>query len=863
MPSEGDAMKLLSARFLSIHPTRHGVLVIVGLLAALMLAAPAAAPAIPGGTIVTGTVRDAANGFLPLQGALIDVEFWNTVTMVWDDAGTTLSGADGTYTVPDAWLRGPGTYSISVFPPPGAQYAGHAAQWFFRDWNGTDPVTLDVNLGQAPLIVSGTVTDAVGGGAIQNAEVIVYFDAGVETPWWQTVATVTTAANGYYEVRDTLNRGPGKYRIRVAPPVAPQYEPYVVQNLYRTWNGTDPLTLNVVLGPSVALATGTVRDAVTLDPVPGVNVMAYALVDSGSGPTWTWTGSATTDSSGGYTVKDLVGFGAGDYKFVFSAPDAPEFGAYGTRAHLLSWSGSGVLDLDATLQKVIATGTVTNASGGAPLADATVTAEYREGQLWTSVDETSTDTNGDYSLQDLIGNGSGDYRITLQKPGFGREYCLRSWSATQTLSVDVALQPLAADLHEPDDTQAQAKSILTDGTVQQHTLFAAGDVDYVAFQATAGTLYAIETHDTHGSCDTVLTLFDSSETQLAENDDGGAMGGFSRVEWTASEDATLSARVRHYFADKTGFYGVSVSVLNNPPVASNDSTTCAQGGSVIVPVLENDSDADSDLLSAIKVSDPTNGSAVLNANGTFTYTPAAGWSGTDTFTYKANDGTTDSNVALVTVTVTPAAPAEVQFSGGSSSKVLAKYGATYTLSGTLMSGAAPVVGGRVVLQKSTSSTGTFASTSLTTLTDDSGRFTLPAVKPTDKTWYRAYFEGVDGVYLPRTSVGVYVTPRASVGTPVAPLSMSPSRSYSVYSNLRPRHTAGTSPIRIYKWRYVSGKWKSYGYVKAKAYDYSSYTRCKVSMRLAYRGKWRLRAYHPADSKHAATWSSSYDYVTVR
>ena len=42
----------------------------------------------------------------------------------------------------------------------------------------------------------------------------------------------------------------------------------------------------------------------------------------------------------------------------------------------------------------------------------------------------------------------------------------------------------------------------------------------------------------------------------------------------------------------------------------------------------------------------------LNADGSFTYTPNANFNGTDSFTYKANDGTADSNVATVTITVT-------------------------------------------------------------------------------------------------------------------------------------------------------------------------------------------------------------------
>jgi len=52
-------------------------------------------------------------------------------------------------------------------------------------------------------------------------------------------------------------------------------------------------------------------------------------------------------------------------------------------------------------------------------------------------------------------------------------------------------------------------------------------------------------------------------------------------------------------------------------------------------------------------------------------------------------------------------------------------------------------------------------------------------------------------------------------------------------------------------------------VSAKASNYSTYTKYSRSIRLPYAGKWRLRAYAPADSGHAATWSSGYDYVTVK
>ncbi len=58
-------------------------------------------------------------------------------------------------------------------------------------------------------------------------------------------------------------------------------------------------------------------------------------------------------------------------------------------------------------------------------------------------------------------------------------------------------------------------------------------------------------------------------------------------------------------------------------------------------------------LTVTNLTQPSNGTADLEADGTITYTPANDYAGPDTFTYTANDGTADSNVATVTVTVTP------------------------------------------------------------------------------------------------------------------------------------------------------------------------------------------------------------------
>jgi VCBS repeat-containing protein len=61
---------------------------------------------------------------------------------------------------------------------------------------------------------------------------------------------------------------------------------------------------------------------------------------------------------------------------------------------------------------------------------------------------------------------------------------------------------------------------------------------------------------------------------------------------------------------------------------------------------------DGDALTAAIVATSTHGALTLNANGSFTYTPASNYFGADSFTYRASDGTANSGVATVSLTIT-------------------------------------------------------------------------------------------------------------------------------------------------------------------------------------------------------------------
>src|SRR5204862_308335 len=100
---------------------------------------------------------------------------------------------------------------------------------------------------------------------------------------------------------------------------------------------------------------------------------------------------------------------------------------------------------------------------------------------------------------------------------------------------------------------------------------------------------------------------------------------------------------------------IAVNAVNHAPVGKDDAYTVNEDTVLIVAtpgVLGNDTDSDGNPLTALLVAAPAHGTLTLNANGSFTFTPAANYNGPDSFTYKANDGSLDSTVATVAITVT-------------------------------------------------------------------------------------------------------------------------------------------------------------------------------------------------------------------
>ena len=100
---------------------------------------------------------------------------------------------------------------------------------------------------------------------------------------------------------------------------------------------------------------------------------------------------------------------------------------------------------------------------------------------------------------------------------------------------------------------------------------------------------------------------------------------------------------------------VRLSATSTPPIAATETYATDQDQTLAVSasgVLANDTDPDGNVLTAQLDASPSYGSLILNSNGSFIYTPVAGFIGADLFTYHASDGTLNSNIVTVHLTVT-------------------------------------------------------------------------------------------------------------------------------------------------------------------------------------------------------------------
>ena len=148
---------------------------------------------------------------------------------------------------------------------------------------------------------------------------------------------------------------------------------------------------------------------------------------------------------------------------------------------------------------------------------------------------------------------------------------------------------------------------------------------------------------------TVVSTTEPENGSLTINTDG-------TITYTPYENFNGTDSFDYTIEDEEGLQDtatvtVTVNPINDAPVAVDDMASTDEDISVNIEVLSNDYDIDNDELSVVSATKPANGGAVLNQDGTITYTPDANFTGIDSFNYTIEDEEGFTDTATVTINI--------------------------------------------------------------------------------------------------------------------------------------------------------------------------------------------------------------------
>ncbi len=135
--------------------------------------------------------------------------------------------------------------------------------------------------------------------------------------------------------------------------------------------------------------------------------------------------------------------------------------------------------------------------------------------------------------------------------------------STDDVHFTVQTCPVAEDAYEPDNTPTAAGGIIPYDPPQVHNFDTEGDADWLKFDAVAHTPYILQTSNTGGYADTVLSLYaPDAQTLLAFNDDYPGLNWASRIDWVAPSAGTYYLKVVHWDPYGAGCEtGYTVSII--------------------------------------------------------------------------------------------------------------------------------------------------------------------------------------------------------------------------------------------------------------------------------------------------------------
>ena len=571
-------------------------------------------------------------------------------TGVWD---LTVDGAGNVYVVPGNWS---GYNVISKITP-----AGSVSTLISNNGlNGAIGITQDSsgNLYAANYtdgtIAKVTLAQAVEGLPFSNLAVFHFTDAdpaSTVSDYTATVntgdATLTSSANPS-NVRIVANSG-GGFDVILSYTYAEALS-----------NQAFSVTVTDVGGVSTSASTSTLNVADASLSATGSAVAAIQGAAFNNVPVGTLTDAAGTYSNPS-DLSATINWGDGTATSTATLVEVGTTGVYTVEgSHTYTVYGSDTISVSYTDQG----GSTTTSSSTATVADETpptVSLTTPANNSFTNnTQPTLTATAADNS------GGSGLASVQFQYSSNGGSTWTNAGAAETSGPFSYTFSSSLAD------GAYQARAIATDNVGNSTT--SAAVTFTVDTQAPRASITS-EPPPITNSTSTSFTFTGADPTS------GGVSSGLSYLETsldggsfapaTSPDNLTGLSQGSHTFqvlaVDNAGNIGTAVSYTwivdqYTPPVAGNASYNVSKNNPLVVAapgLLAYDSDAASGPLTIALVSAPIDGTVAINPNGSFTYTPNTGFVGTDAFTYQANDGIANSNVATVNLTVSNTAPVAV------------------------------------------------------------------------------------------------------------------------------------------------------------------------------------------------------------
>ena len=392
--------------------------------------------------------------------------------------------------------------------------------------------------------------------------------------------------------------------------------------------GTDTATVTITVTSAADAPEATHDDETTAEDTPVIVDVLTNDTDA-DGDTLTVTG-VTTGPSNGTCVVNADGT-------ITYTPDA-NYSGTDTFTYAIS-DGNGGTDT--------ATVTITiNAANDVPDAKADTETTAEDTSVIVDVLTNDTDADGDTLTVTGVTTGPSNGTCVVNADGTITYTPDKDYTGTDTFTYGIS------DGNGGTDTATVTITVTGVNDAPD-----AIDDGYTTTEDTSVSLNVL-TNDTDVDKDTITVVTNTAPSHgtVTVNADGTGT-------YTPDKDYSGSDTFTYTIFDgkggtDTATVTITVTGAADAPEATHDDETTTEEIPVIVDVLTNDTDADGDTLTVTGVTvDPTNGTCVVNADGTITYTPDANYSGTDTFTYAISDGNGGTDTATVTITVTSAADA--------------------------------------------------------------------------------------------------------------------------------------------------------------------------------------------------------------